>query len=331
VTTFDTSSDARPAVVEIDLSVLRGGDLGASAELSRQIDHALSTTGAFTVAGHGVGQDLVGRTVESALGFFSMPDSYKEQFASPNERPFHGWTQSRLEEGARSVRIRESFEVGRYDSAAELTEAGYGPEWVGLIEPNVWPRQPPTLRAAWTTYHAAMDDLCDLVLSLAAPALALPDDWFADKFDRQVSYLVAHHYPPQFESARADLPVMGTHTDFGTLSVFHLPDGHGGMQLLDEDGAHDVTVPAGQLLVCAGEVLSTWTDGRWRAAPHRVSALGSREAARSRTSLAYFQFPNLDTRIAPVTGGEAFGTEPDPCLIAGEWAHLRLSTADPAF
>jgi isopenicillin N synthase-like dioxygenase len=332
MTTFDTPPATAQDLLEIDLSVADAGDPDALAELSRKIDHALRTSGAFTVAGHGVRDDLVRRTVESAQGFFALPDEYKERFASPNQRPFHGWTESRLE-GTRSVRTRESFEVGRYDSAAELAEAGYGLEWADLVEPNVWPRQPAALRSSWTTYHAAMDELCDRVLSIVAPALDLRDDWFVDKFDRQVSYLVAHHYPPQFESARVDLPVMGTHADFGTLSVFHLPDGHGGMQLQaeGEDGCLDVAVPSSQFLVCAGEVLARWTNGRWRAAPHRVRALGSRDPALSRTSLAYFQFPNLDARIEPVPSCERPGSDPEPSLIAGEWAHFRLSRQHPAF
>jgi isopenicillin N synthase-like dioxygenase len=216
-----------------------------------------------------------------------------------------------------------------------------------------------------TTYHAVMEELGDRLLSVAAIALGLRADWFRDRFDRQASYLACVNYPPQFATARERLPRMGPHVDFGTLSIFAFDEAPGRMQvhvggtpqerarlaadvmssIADPDGDTaegpdpdlpgrwvEVTGSGDRLLVCAGEMLARWTDERWSAALHRVASPTERDPALSRTALAYYQYPNLDTEIAALpTCLPPGGVPRQPPVLAGVLARERKNHRHPWF
>jgi isopenicillin N synthase-like dioxygenase len=357
-----TTDRAQLPVVDLG----RRPGVGAAAALqdaARQLDAALRDVGAFEVVGHGIPADLIRRTMEASNELFALSRREKEALRSPTGNPFQGYTTREV--GDPPVLIRESYESGRFDTPEDVLAAGYGPEHSELVEPNVWPRRPRGFRAAMTTYHAVMEELGDRLLSIAAIALGLRPDWFRDRFDRQASYLACVHYPPQFVTARDRMPRMGPHADFGTLSIFAFDEAPGRMQVhvggTPEERARlaadvmasiadpDLDLPEGpnpdlpgtwvevagggdRLLVCAGEMLARWTDDRWSAALHRVASPTDRDPALSRTALAYYQYPNLDTEIAALPTCLPPGATPrQPPVLAGVLAHQRKAHRHPWF
>ncbi len=357
-------TDRRPELPVVDLGRRSGlGAASAMQQAAEQLDAALRDVGAFELVGHGIPADLFRRTMDASRELFALDRKAKEALRSPSGNPFHGYTTREV--GDPPVLIREIYESGRFDSPEDVLAAGYGPEHSELVEPNVWPRRPRRFRVAMTTYHAVMEELGDRLMSVAATALGLRPDWFVDRFDRQASYLACVNYPPQFATARERMPRMGPHADFGTLSIFAFDEAPGRMQVHvggtpeeraalaadvmasiadpDDDTVDgpDPELPGtwveasgsdDRLLVCAGEMLARWTDDRWSAALHRVASPTERDPALSRTALAYYQYPNLDTEIAALPTCLPPGATPrQPPVLAGVLAHERKNHRHPWF
>jgi len=318
----------------IDTSGFAWASPGDRADVGNQLDDACRASGAFTLVGHGVSPALTDDALEVTREFFRLPDPYKRQFASVSGSPYRGW-RSKQVRGSASVGLREDFEVGRYDTAAALADAGYGPEWVALVEPNRWPPRPLGFRRTWTTLWAAMEQLGDRLLDLLAGSLGLPEGWFSSRFDRQVSYLAAHHYPPQLAGGRERVLRMGSHTSLGTLSILCQRDATQGLEIGRPSGGWaPVEVEPPGVVVCVGELLAQWTAGRWFAAPQRVRSLTDRDPALSRTSITFYQYPNLDALVDPTELATALGSEApvgaarhgdgEEQVVAGWWSHDRM-------
>ncbi len=359
--------DRTPELPVVDLSGVGDGSGRARSSLqdaAHQLDGALRDVGAFELVGHGVGEDLLERTLSASRELFALDRRAKEKLRSPTGNPFGGYTTREV--GDPPVLVRETYETGRFDTPEDVIAAGYGPDLSELVEPNIWPRRPRRFRVAATTYHAVMEELGDRLLTVAATALGLRHDWFRERFDRQASYLACGHYPPQFVGARSGAPRMGVHVDFGTLSIFAFDTAPGRVQVhvgptpaervelaaeilgaiadpgpAGADGP-DVDLSRGdwveasggstRLLVCAGEMLARWSNDRWPPAVHRVASPGERDPAVDRDALSYYQYPNLDATIAPLPACLAAGEQPRyDEVTAGVLARQRKSHRHPWF
>lgn len=61
----------------------------------------------------------------------------------------------------------------------------------------------------------------------------------------------------------------GAHTDYGVLTLL-VTDGTPGLQILKEDGWHEVPPIAGCFIVNLGDMLQCWTSGKFKSTMHRV-------------------------------------------------------------
>jgi isopenicillin N synthase-like dioxygenase len=331
MTLIDPSPDVGTGqiVPVIDVADALGGDPAARRRVAEQVDEACREIGFFCISGHGVDPALLARVVEVSDFFFSQPEPVKQRFESPVGNRYRGWSVRHLEGSAGPVPVREHVELSRYDTAADLERAGYGPEWIEQFEPNIWPSIPEDLEEVWKAYFAVMDDLGVALLSLMAEALRLPREWFADKFDRQSSYLSVNRYPAPGELLEGDGVRFTQHTDIGSLTLLYQDDGPGPLQVLDRRGRWcDVPYRPGTYIVNLGDLLAKWTNDRWVATPHRVLTPPPEET-RSRISVPYFQHPNFDALIECLPTCREAEAEPRyPAVLAGNWAEYRFQTYD---
>ena len=104
----------------------------------------------------------------------------------------------------------------------------------------------------------------------------------------------------------------GAHHDTNALTIL-LPGEVGGLQVLRRDGRWIEAPPVeGAFVVNLGNMMETWSGGRFVSTKHRVHPPGGVH----RYSSAYFASPNFDTLVEPVTGAQATGDY--PALHAGE-------------
>lgn len=301
------------------------GDGACRAAVVAEIGAACERVGFMVITGHGVPGELITRMYETSREFFEFPLEHKLRYAAPSGNPYRGYGSVEAFGPASMV---ECFESARFDDAAAVAAAGYGPEWAAEYEGNIWPAEPVAFRAVWRAYYAEMEALAARLLDAFAEALDLPAGWFADKFDRHTSYLAANYYPPQREPPGPGRIRRAAHTDFGSLTILH-QDGVGGLQILDRPGLwSDVPPLPDSYVINLGDLLAKWTNDRWVATEHRVANPPPELAARPRVSIPFFQHPNFDALIECVPScADERNPARYPAVLAGHWVRYRMSEA----
>jgi isopenicillin N synthase-like dioxygenase len=327
VTDYRAAAREGRVVPVIDIGAWASGDPAARARIAAEVDAACCEIGFFLVTGHGVAPDLISVMYEVTAAFFALPLEYKESLRSPSGNTYRGWKQTLAKGDDAGKPVRESLEVGAYDSADEILAAAYDRRWAEGYDPNIWPDQPADLRSTWLAYRSAVRGLADRLLEISAVALGLEPEWFEAKFDKETSYLSGNLYPPV--EARGDDDIrFPAHTDIGSLTVLYQDTGPGSLQVLDRLGRWcDVEAVPGTFVVNLGDMLAKWTNDRWVATRHRVKRLEPGAEPVARISLPFFQHPNFDALVEciPTCTGPDRPPKYEP-VLGGDWANHRFAT-----
>jgi isopenicillin N synthase-like dioxygenase len=292
----------------IDISAFVRGEPGARERLARAIGLACETIGFLTITGHGVPAGQIERLAATARAFFDLPDGEKTRLrmtpAGAGYSPLQGEQLAATLGKKAPADLKESLNIS----------ADFGA--------TPWPARPAELREACVAYFLAMNRLAGELMRLFATALALPENYFADKIDRSSSFLRIINYPPQVAQPEPGQLRAGAHTDYGTLTILLSENVAGGLQVLTRAGEWvDVRVPPGAFVVNIGDMMMRWTNDRWVSTLHRVvnppSAL--RQASR-RQSLVFFHNPNPDAVVECLPGCCGPDNPPRyPPITAGEF------------
>jgi isopenicillin N synthase-like dioxygenase len=303
----------------LDLTEWRTSDAARHAETGAALDAALRETGLFLLRGHGVPRELTDRMRARGREFFALPAEAKRQYAV--SRPYdNGWRGlGALDVGAvdgqaSTPDLHEAYHVGPSHRTGDPSyDTRYYPR-------NKWPAQQPALREAALEYTGHMTRVAHEVLAVLAAVLGLPEDFFTSRSQRATWTQNVNWYP----SLRTIGGVVegqmrvGSHTDFGTLSLLDRQQGVGGLEVWnEEDGWFKPPFEASTLVVNLGDLMNLWTDGRWRSLRHRVLAPSDTAPDEELVSLVYFFETDPDTEVVPLAAPAGGGAEMSP-VIAGE-------------
>lgn len=310
----------------IDVGPFMEGTPDGVAAVGEQVNRACTEIGFFQIVGHGVPDDLIKRTYDSAKAFFARADADKAEVAQPAPDQVRGWSAVGREGLSYSLDeeapgdLKEKMDMGppHVDrSDPYFTGADAGPHFA----PNVWPTEPIGMQPAWEEYFTAMSELSRQLMSTFAVALDLPIDFFDDRIDRHISMLRALNYPSQPDEPLPGQLRAGAHSDYGSLTIVRQEDRPGGLQVLTKSGDWaDVPAIPGAFVVNIGDLMAEWTNDRWVSTMHRV-VNPPRDLAEDsqRISLVFFHQPNYDAvveclptvlepgeepKYAPITSGE---------------------------
>ncbi|MDL4773715.1 MULTISPECIES: isopenicillin N synthase family dioxygenase [Thermomonosporaceae] len=307
----------------IDISSRHGA--AGRAALAEAIGGACADSGFFIIVDHGVPRELIDRMYAVTNAFFERPDAEKDLVAHrPGVSGFRrsGGTTAQSLDRQSPPDLCEAFGVHVTGELSDQERAGLGNDWATWKLANVWPRVPAGFKDTWHEYMAVMGELAHDLMRLFALALGLDEDHFDDKFDRNVSSLVANYYYPQVEAPLPGQLRRGAHTDFGGLTILFQEDGLGGLQVLQgEDEWRDVRAIPGSFVVNIGDLMALWTGGRWVSTMHRVIN-PERGNTSSRVSIPFFYQPNHDAPIEPMAA--AAGGRPAESVIAGRWMETKM-------
>ena len=126
----------------------------------------------------------------------------------------------------------------------------------------------------------------------------LERDFFSKRYtDDPLAQLGMFHYPPH-PASKDGHEVWGVikHTDFGILTIL-LQDDVGGLQVETKDGTWIEVPPIpGSFVVNLGDMMEIWTNGAFKAGPHRVKV----STTKHRFSVVMFYDPGFDCVISPI-------------------------------
>lgn len=134
----------------------------------------------------------------------------------------------------------------------------------------------------------------------------------------EATVLRVQRYLPRPAGSPADAPWALAHTDINLLTILPTPSGPG-LQVLADDTWTDVRAEPGSLVINAGEMLETVSEGAYPAALHRVVADPER-ADESRMSMPLFVHPADDVRVRPDQTAAQFRFSRLTELRAQNWA-----------
>lgn len=313
-----------PEIPVIDFSSARSG--GCPGDIATEISAAAEGVGFLEIVGHGIEPDLIATVAERVASLEASSESYKSSLASPTGHPFRGFSVMRDDAGRRTV---DRFQVNWFDGPEEAQGSGVDERYDEYFHPNVWPREIEGFEEDWRRYFVATQSLGDQVMRVFAYALGLeqPEDRFGPNvLSPPVSDLAANIYPSRRETGvEPGAIIFREHTDSGTLTLLYQQGDYSGLEVRTVDGRW-ITVPLveGAYIINLGELMARWTNGRWRATPHRVVAAQDLDA--KRLSLTTFHLPRVDQEIAPFPecvgpGGPEFGS-----VTPFEWEAIFLSS-----
>lgn len=252
------------------------------------LDLACRDHGFFLLTGHGL-DDLIESTWDSARAFFDADRSVRLGIMRSEQNPL-GYFDREL-----TKRRRDHKEVFDF----------IDPRDPHLDAINRWPSEPPEFRPAMVEFFEAFSALADMTLGIVHDALRLGDHGRSMMQSSASSSTVRlNHYtiddpvPLDERHGLAELgtTALGDHTDPGVLTLL-LQDDTGGLQTQTLSGEWiDVPPTPGTVVVNLGDCMQAWTNGRYRAAVHRVLPMTSSR----RFSIPLFSNPDREATIEPV-------------------------------
>ena len=306
----------------IDFARFLGDDAGERHEIARQLRDISARLGFIYLSGTGISQPEVDRMFAQSAAFFALPQDRKEPLVQAHRVKAGlqcGYVpQGREHENSQKPSdIKEAFDTFQQES---YIRAAFPP----AVEDAKLPEEVQPLADAFATFHARCARVADEILRAFAIGFALPESYFVVRHGKN-NMLRLLHYPPVTRDALDGQMRVGSHTDFGTMTLL-FQDSSGGLEVraADDRWLHAPSLP-GTMLINIGDLMQQWTNLELRSTQHRVAVPADARVRRSRYSIAFFCEPNNETEVACLPG--ALGSERPlfKPVLAGDWLRERLN------
>ena len=307
----------------IDIAPFRLGGPAERLRVARVFGQAFETTGFATLVGHGVDETLAGGVYDAVTEFFALPMAAKGAFAAPEKTKGRGY----LPIGVESVAATLSGETPP-DLCEALVFKSLKRERAGKAE-NIWPDRPARLSPLVNQWYDSLFELTQTLMRMSALALDLPEDYFASTYEDPSMVLRFVSYPDQETPPRPGQLRYGAHHDYGGLTILRQDNAPGGLQIADRDGTwRDATPVPGSFVINVGDLMSRWTNGRWRSTLHRViNPPRDLTGSTRRLSLVCFTGPNEATEVSCLPGCERVDRPAPPPVRAGDYIMAKLTAS----
>jgi isopenicillin N synthase-like dioxygenase len=308
----------------VSLATLERGDRAGIEQAALAFGAALEEIGFVTIVDHGVPRSDVDTLYDLAKTFFTFSLAQKLECTLPDKAKPFGY----IPMGAESVAATLHGE-----EAPDLCEALVfrRPELDGSDgRSNLWPRDFPALQPAVLAYFKSLASLARGLYRMAEVALGLPSGYLAPYFKEPSFTLRLVNYPEQKAPPKPGQLRYGAHHDYGGLTILHQDAAPGGLQVCDRSGAwRDIPHRPGTFIINVGDLLSRWTNDRWRSTLHRVvnpprDAKGSTQ----RLSIVFFTGPDRTSQISVLPSCvSAANPAKYPPVVAGEYTRSKIAAS----
>jgi isopenicillin N synthase-like dioxygenase len=303
------------AIPTLDFSAFLSGSPADRKAVAQALGEAFERYGFIQLIGHGVPRATLDAAFAAAEAFFDQPEEVKRQVQ--DRRTNRGFIPlfDGIAEQTGKPNGQEAYSVGHIHRTTD-------PELLQLplYAETPWPDMP-GFRERLEGCYAAMYTLSQQILGAAALHLGVAEDFFAEASRASYSNMRVIHYPPAETVAAVTDVGVRPHEDQGLVTLL-VQDMNGGLFVLGPSGDWLPVVPNREAMVInVGKLLKRWTNGRYKAALHKVFNSSGRE----RYSIPLFVHPSWHTRIDPMTlvGQPPAGPDFAP-IVAGEQVYRNF-------
>lgn len=271
------------AVPIVDFSKLRG-TLSERSAAVQGIGRVCQKKGFFQVINHGISEDILHGALDAATAFFDLPVHDKSGLVSDDvTQPVRYSTISEVANG--EVKIRRHV-LKQYSHPLQT--------WI-----DKWPSKPLQYREKMAKYAAEVWKLESELTEAITESLGLGRGYLTSWMEQGFEMMALNYYLPCVSSedgGGGGAVCCAAHTDYTLVTV--LLAGREGLEELDRESGSWCPVPhspAGSLVVHVGNYLEVVSNGRYRAAVHRV--VSGRGDAAARVSVASLPSFAMDERV----------------------------------
>jgi isopenicillin N synthase-like dioxygenase len=291
----------------VDFHAFRFGDAGARQRAAREVAQASTTFGFFYLVNHGVPGETIAGGFAAAQEFFSQPLPVRMACKSGQRNQNRGYQPMfDTKRGQNDPDVKESFDMG-FPLPADDPDLLAG---LPFHSTNSWPELA-GFRARTESLYYSMLESGRGVLRAMALALGADENFFVGRCVKPSTNMRLFHYPPQGQNTGIGA---SAHTDKGIITLL-LNDRNGGLHVQAADGQWiDAPPREGALIVNIGQLMTRWTNGRFRSAVHRVINLTGGE----RYSIPQFHHPEFRALVDPRELPDAGEPKYEP-VVAGEF------------
>lgn len=275
----------------VDLASFSAGNETARAATGAAAVRACETSGFFYVTGHGIDEACFAEAKAAALKFFRGPQQIKSEVHITTVKHHRGYVGNFdvAPDTSKGGDIREAFKVA-LDLPLDDPDYLAG---ITLYGPNIWPQQIPEFEQKIYLVYQRFQQLAETIFSLFASGLNLPADYFKPMIEKPASVMNVNYYPASGADSEGEASGIGAHSDYEAFAMLW-QDGVGGLQIESLAGEWEAVAPLQNALVInIGDLMSHWTNDRFRATRHRVINRSGKE----RVSFACFGNTNYHALI----------------------------------
>jgi isopenicillin N synthase-like dioxygenase len=299
-------------------------DAGAAERnaIARRIRDISATLGFIYLSGAGILQSEADRVFAESAAFFALPKTLKDPLIAAHhvKAGFQcGYVpQGREHEDAlKPSDIKEAFDI--------FQESGYiGAAFPPAARDAELTEELRSFVGAFAAFHERCAVVANEILCAFALGFGLPETYFAARHGKN-STLRLLHYPPVGRDPLDGQMRVGSHTDFGTMTLL-FQDPSGGLEVLaaDERWLNAPSIPS-TILVNIGDLMQQWTNLELRSTQHRVAVPSDARVGHSRYSIAFFCEPNNETEVACLPGARGSERPLFEPVLAGDYLRGRLN------
>jgi isopenicillin N synthase-like dioxygenase len=311
----------------VDLAPFIQGDAKSRSRVGRAFGQAFENTGFAVVVGHGVSERLATDTYDAMKAYFAQSTAVKLVDSPPEKTKGRGYLPMGIESVAKTLSGATPPDLCEALVFSAPHREGQGSEGQGS-RPNIWPERPPQLGRLVEAWCRSIAELTGHLAQLSALALDLPEDYLAPWYADPSLTLRFVHYPDQPEPPAAGQLRYGAHHDYGGLTILRQDQAPGGLEICDRSGRwHEAGVVPNSFVINVGDLMSRWTNGRWRSTLHRVSNPDrGLTGSTARLSMVAFTGPNENSEVAclPSCCDSEHPAQYEP-VIAGAYIRAKLT------
>lgn len=284
-------------------------------EIVDEVDHCASQMGFMYAKNLSVNNRLKQEAFQSSADFFNLSSKDKQAFnyiGADSNHGYQSFESERLDQ-SKPVDLKEAFTMRNIP--------------LSILEGRPWPSDS-FRNIALELFKRSLTD-ANTVMEAFAEALDLPLNFFRKCHSGEVITLRYLHYPLIDKKPKEGQLGAGAHTDYGTVTLLY-QDNIGGLEVKGVDDIwHQATFIPDTVIINTGDLMSRWTNGKYRSTLHRVRARTRKEfRATDRYSIAFFVDPDNDTPIRVLPSCQSSENPPKfPDTTAGEHIQERIAAS----